>query len=172
VEHACIKNRRQGPSPFAVWCLLWVTLGVYWFYWMFRMMGNINSLLPKPVYNMKKIGIAMGVFIFVYLSIFLSDVAWMGYIPIDPDKTALTIVFALVTLMFLMAVAWIVGLVYLHLHICKKIQTLEKLCGVKQRASRSLTVVFFFLFFIHLPYLQSHYSKCEALLCDRPISPT
>jgi amino acid transporter len=136
------------------------------------MMGNINSHFPTPVYNRKRIGLALIVFLMVFgMILFVGLLCLMSFASGHRDTTTLVLVIGVLTIGILMALVWLIGLAYLYVSICKRIRTLEERCGLKNRASQKLTILFFFLTIAQL-YLQWHYNKCVALLCDKPTSRT
>ena len=54
-------------SPFLVYLLLFITLGLFGLIWFFQVMRFLNSLHPSYVYRIRRIGWLVGLFIFVYL---------------------------------------------------------------------------------------------------------
>ncbi|MBX7245462.1 MAG: hypothetical protein K1X53_08180 [Candidatus Sumerlaeaceae bacterium] len=142
-------------SPTKTYLLVWLTLGVYWVYWLLRTMEDLNSLSNKRVFNLSKI-VTVGVGI--YAAIILSMAPFIGHL-ITGKPDFLPYVVPSFVIGYCLMIAWLVFVIRIHMSICRAIRSCEESAGLPNPATARATLLLFFLYFAAVPYLQRHLNR-------------
>ena len=147
-------------SPALAYVLVWLTAGLYFFYWMYRMMRDVNRLSSSQVFAARRIICVVAVYVLVYVAVFSQLLTRVA----RPESAFSHFTIGLFFVGWFMALGWLCGLAYLHAKIGKSISLLQAQQGLPSRASPGLSVLLFLLYFAVVPYLQS---QMNSLLSDR-----
>lgn len=139
----------KKKSPILVYLLTWITFGVYFFYWIFSMMRDLNSLSDQVKFEVKKNVIMIITILVPYLIIFFV----MPYLYKSPFFLLLWF------FEFALAILWFILTVRNLVRICNAIAFLEDELKIEKKITGGLTILLFFLWFTGTPYIQIHMNK-------------
>jgi len=129
--------------------MVWVTFGVYFFYWILELMKEINTLSDEVKFDVKKKLTNVILILVPYLIIFVI----MEYTFRTP------FFFILFCAEFILAVLWFVMIIKYIKQVCNGIALLEQEAQVEKKISGGRAILLFFLYFTAIPYIQSHMNK-------------
>lgn len=149
----------------SVYLLTWLTLAIYFFFWMFYIMRDLNVILDKKVFDLKKKLISL-------LSIFIPYIIIFSIILINvKNNTTLHPIFMIAFLItFFLAIIWIVNIIGNLRQISESIATVETDNRLEKPITKGKTTLFFFLYFIAIPYIQYHMNRIIDIYNQRSIN--
>lgn len=126
--------------------------GVYFFYWIYRMMRDINSLSSSPVFKIKRIIRFSVMYLFVYCILF----AYLGLLLITRNQEREPQILSYSIFLWVMSFGWIAFGAYLLFKISEALSQIQKKHALTLIASPNRAILLFFLCFLVVPYLQKH----------------
>lgn len=139
-------------SSIVVYFLTFFTGSIYFFFWMFSLMREINILVGKKVFDVRKKVTSLLIVLALYLIFFHVT----GLVIALKSNVLTTTVF---TIGFALVVSWFVLIIRNLRQICSEIAIIEssKLNG--NPISKNTATILFFIYFTAIPYIQSHMNK-------------
>ena len=138
-------------SPFLSFILVWLTGGLYLFYWLYRMMRDVNNMSSSQVFRIRRI--IWGAVAYLVCFVALFSICCSSFVGREAAFTPVGI--GLLLICWFMAMGWLCGVGYLLVKISKCISTFQTQRGLTRRASPGLSVLLLFVYYTVVPYLQS-----------------
>lgn len=139
-------------SPIAVYLLTFATGSIYFFYWMFCIMRDINVLLDNKTFDVKRKIKNLIVVFTLYLITFIL----ISFGMINENSVLVIITFIIV---FSLAITWFVLIVRYLREISVSIASLEINNSIENPILKWQTTALFFLYFMAVPYIQIHMNR-------------
>ncbi len=156
---------RKPISPLLTYLLIWITFSVYWFYWAFKMMAEINRLYKRPIYRIGIIGLAVSVWATIFAVLLLDCHSAMSNHRITDCQIAL------MGILLGMSILWTIAAALLHTDFGRRIGHLQQQLGCGEYATSKQALRLFFRSFMVVPYLQTHYIQLTERLSETEESP-
>ncbi|MDQ2088232.1 hypothetical protein RBH29_17550, partial [Herbivorax sp. ANBcel31] len=139
-----LKKRK----PVIVYLLTLITMSLYFFFWMFQLMSELNTLSRKRVFNIKRKVIVIFSILIPYILIFIL----LG----NPAVIKTLYFFILFLLGFALVILWLIIIIRNLIQISNQISIIEADNSIENRISKDKTILLFFLYFTVIFYIQSH----------------
>ena len=151
----------KPTPPWLPWILIWPTAGIYWVFWAFSMMQEINRLSGSRVFHTKRIAFVAVCWFGAYCALL-----WAGSNAFNARDLFCYV--ASCACAGLLAVTWIAAVARLHGSMARHIGDLESQRGMEDRATFRRGILFFFLWYTVVAYLPRHYN---SLVCEESPKP-
>ncbi|MHC1722169.1 MAG: hypothetical protein AB9836_03065 [Aminipila sp.] len=139
-------------SPIAAYLLTFATGSIYFFYWMFSNMRDINVLLKNETFDVKRKIKNLIVVFTLYLITFIL----ISFGMIKENNVLIIITFIIA---FSLVITWFVLILRYLRELSVSIASLEINNSIENPIIKWKTTVLFFLYFIAVPYIQIHMNR-------------
>ena len=144
-----MKKRR----PAIVYLLHTFTFSIYFFFWIFFIVKEINEILGNKVFNLKiKIPCLVGIFI-VYLGLVVT------YAEIAESSIEPLLRLAISNAILIFAILWLIILIRYIQQICTYIAKIERDYGTGKPISKGITTIMIFIYLIAMINVQVHMNR-------------
>jgi hypothetical protein len=141
-------------SVASVYLLTWITSAIYFFFWMFNIMRNLNVIMGNKVFDLKKKLVSILGILVPYTIIFC-----VLFINVKENNTIHPIFMIAFLTNFFLAILWFVLIVINLRQISESIAIVETNNRLEKPITKGKTTLFFFLYFIAIPYIQYHMNR-------------
>lgn len=139
-----------------VYFLIWMTFGLYTFYWFYVVMDFINQ--KQKSVKFKKDKIIYGLVFYQIIYVFLFTVFYTS-VEFDSSGVISSEYFIFFIFLWLIALGFFIATTYLIFILSKNISEIEKMYDIRKKLSPGISVLLFFLYFTSFPYIQNHINK-------------
>lgn len=139
-------------SPIAAYFLTLISGGIYFFFWMFNLMKEINTQVNEKIFDTKEKAIKLLSVLIANLVLFII----MGYAATAQIDIIISITFALE---FILILAWFILIIKYIRQLSDQILQIEIAQGNINPISKNTATFLFFIYLTAIPYIQSHMNK-------------
>lgn len=145
---------RKSPALVYVFTLL--TVGVYFFIWLFSNMHELNNCFKERRFNIgKRVAIVFGVIIPYFINYY-----YIFNLAINTRNNGLVGLGFIIG--FALTIIWFIVLIKNIRDLSKAILEIEKDKSIEKQISVEKATIFFFLYFTAIPYIQIHINKISS----------
>jgi hypothetical protein len=142
-------------SVVTVYLLTFLT-GIYFFFWMYYIMRDLNVISGKTVFDMKKkLTSLLSVFI-PFIIIFCIPLIGGGENPTFEQYIRIAVLFIIV---FLLAIHWLRIIISILWQVSERIATIETDNRLEKPITKGKTIFLLFLYLTAIPYIQYHMNR-------------
>lgn len=138
----------------SVYLLTWFTSAFYFLFWIFYIMRDLNVILGNIVFDLKKKLMSFSSIIIPYTTIFC-----FLSINIENNTINQSIIMIAFLINFILAILWFVVIVRTLRQVSTCIAKVEIDNRLDKPITKGKTTLFFFLYFMAIPYIQYHMNK-------------
>lgn len=139
-------------NPIITYLFLCLSCGVYLFYWLFITMKEINIIEGKIIFDVKK---KLIILFSILIPEFIVLLIFQYYTPIFKS-----VYFGMLyTIGSISGLSWLAMIIAYYAQLGKSVGQLEVKYNIDRPTTGGKAVLFFFLWFTVIPYLQSHKNK-------------